>query len=611
MNVKIYAAYHRLAPLLSSPSVVPLHVGRSNAAAPLNGMNGDNSGTHISDRNPTFCELTALYWAWKNDQTSDLIGLMHYRRLLDLTGQMPGGAVERTPERLNIPEWLADAESWIAREAADWDIIVPRLHEMGRTVEANYAAGHHAEDYDLVREIITRDHPEYLPSFEAVSAAHKVRLGNMMLMTRPVLDRYCTWLFDILFKVEATDIARRRYSPHQARYIGFLAERLLTVFVHHEMARNPSLRLREVSILNLAETLVTPHLASEQMDDPHAVNVACSADRAYLPHAAAMLQSLCAHADPARSINVFFLHSGLTPRDIGMLEEVTAGHARLTLYPIDTRGAFDGSYRSASRAPSNATYNRFLLLDLLPGLDRLIYLDVDVILRADICKLFDTDVGDAAIAAVPDWIMTRTLTGPVKTIDPGVPDLGIYHREVLELSDDQIARYFNAGVLLFNFAAFEDVAAESAALMREAFEGRYLFRDQDILNRHFRDRLHVLDGRWNVFNSPSAAYARVPSPNHARAMAARRDPWIIHYADRDNKPWFLNAVPLSSHYWQALIQTPFYGEVVGQAARTGSLTHRTSPIVRTGRALAERMPILKGPLLRIYAWLKGKPPRTR
>lgn len=611
MNVKIYTAYHRLAPLFASASVEPMHVGRALAPKPLSGMIGDDKGDAISDRNPSFCELTALYWAWKNDQASDMVGLMHYRRLLDLTDLMPGGEVERTPERLAIPEWLDRTEAWLNAEAGAWDMVIPRLHEMGRTVEANYAAGHHSEDFDLVRSIITRDHPAYLDSFEAVAAARKVRLGNMMLMTRPLLDRYCSWLFDILFKVEASDITRRRYSPHQARYIGFLAERLLTVFVHHEMAQTPGLRVKEVSILNLAETLVTPHLSSAQMADPAAVNVACSADRAYLPHAAAMLRSLCDHADPARSINVFFLHSGLTATDIGMLEEVTAAHQGLTLYPIDTRGAFDDSYRSASRAPSNATYNRFLLLDLLPGLERLVYLDVDVILRADICALFDTEIGNAAIAAVPDWIMTRTLTGPVKTIDPDVPELGAYHRKVLELSEDQIARYFNAGVLLFNFAAMADVAAESRALMREAFEGRYLFRDQDILNRHFRDRLHVLDGRWNVFNSPAAAYARVPAPNHARAMAARRDPWIIHYADRDNKPWFHDAVPLSSHYWGALIRTPFYGEVIGQSARARMNIQRTSPLVSTGRAVAEKVPVLKGPLLRLYAWLKGTGPRKR
>ncbi len=604
MKASILTAYHRQAPLFRSRTITPIHVGREIAPAALPDMQGDDSGRNISSRNPSFCELTALYWAWQNDTESDMIGLMHYRRLLDLTDRLPGGAVERTPDHLDTRQWTAEAESWIAQQAANWDIVLPRLHEMGLTVEENYAKRHWAQDFDLARDIIARDHPDYADSFEAVARDRYIRLGNMALMSRPVFDRYCAWLFDILFKVEAAPVSRTHYSTTQMRYLGFLAERLFTVFVHHEQESNPTLRLREVSILNLADTLVTPFLLPEQKGDPGSVNIAFSSDRAYLPHAAAMLRSLVDHASSDRPLDLFYLHDGIPARDLGLLETVISDHPHATLHPINTHGAFKDSYRSASRAPSNATYNRFLLFDLLPGLDRLLYLDVDVILREDICKLYDTDIGNARIAAVTDWIMTRTLSGPVKTIDPDVPDLRAYHFDVLGLSETNIARYFNAGVLLFNFAAMEDVGAEGKALVAEAREGGYLFRDQDILNRHFKDSLFSLDPRWNVFNSDPAAYGRVPADGHAQAMAARTDPWLIHYADRDYKPWRHAAVPMAQYYWQALIRTPFYGEVL-RGPRAQTPARNTSPVVRAGRALAERVPILKRPLLWIYGRLRA------
>lgn len=604
MTVKIYTAYHRPAPRIDSPSITPLHVGRAMAAAPLPGMAGDDTGDTISDRNAAWCELTALYWAWKNDRDSAAIGLMHYRRLLDLTDSAGGHAAEQSLSRLDVADWTARTERWLAEEAADWDIVLPRMHRMGRTVEGNYRAAHQGQDYDLMRSIVARDHPDYLDTFEEVSRGYDIRLGNIALMRRPLFERYCAWLFDILFKVEAAEVPRDHYSPAQARYLGYLSERLLTVFVRHLQKTEPGLRLREVAILNLSHAVILPWLSPADRPAPGTVNIAFSSDRTYLPHTAAMLRSLFDHADPERPLNLFFLYSDLSGRDLALLQSVVATRPGARLHAIDTGGWFEDSYRSASRAPSNATYNRFLLFRLLPGLDRLIYLDGDVIVTADICALYDTDMGGAQLGAVTDWIMTRTLTGPTRTIDPEVPDLAVYHRGVLGLSDPEIARYFNAGVLLFDFAAMGDLRGLADRMMREATEHRYLFRDQDILNRVFKESLFQLDPRWNVFNSDPAAYARVPAANQARAMEARRDPWLIHYADRSYKPWRCEPVPQAELYWQALIRTPFYGEVVAGLRKPLAGQGSSSRIVAAGRALAERVPVLKGPLLRVYTWLR-------
>lgn len=613
MVTNIYTAYHKVAPRLSSKSFAPIHVGRALAAAPLAGMIGDDTGDHISDKNGAYCELSALYWAWKNPDGADHVGLMHYRRLLDLTKRRPAGPVEAREEYFDIPSWLDEAEGWIEREGGEWDIVLPRLHKMGRTVEDNYKASHAEQDFDLARQIITEDHPDYLESFEEVAQGRHVRLANMALMRRDLFDRYCTWLFDILFKVEAAPVERGYYNAYQSRYLGFLSERLFTVFMHHEIKVNPDLRVRDVAILNLADALITPLIAPGDPVEPGAVHIACAADQAYLPHAAAMLRSMLDHADPSRPLRIYFLHSGVEPRNLNLLAELLDTHPDAQLFPINSGKALEAGYRSSSRAPSNATYNRFLLYSLLPGLDRLLYLDADTILLRDVCALYDSDLGGAKIGAVPDWIMTRTLTGPTPTIDPEVPDLGVYQRDRLGLSEAHIARYFNAGVLLFDFAAIADKAAFGACLMRDALEGRYLFRDQDILNMHFKDDLHLLDARWNVFNSGPASYGRVPLAGYEAAMEARKDPWLIHYADRDYKPWTGQAVPRGHHYWQALIRTPFYGEVMGklaakaaprvQAVRTAMRSR--SPLVRAGRTLAERAPVLRGPLLRVYAWARG------
>ncbi|KIC33193.1 DUF4422 domain-containing protein [Leisingera sp. ANG-S5] len=607
MKTALYVAYHKPAPRLQSTCVLPVQAGRALTRSPIPGMIGDETGINISEKNETWCELTVLYWAWKNHTGNDLTGLMHYRRLLDFSGRVSSGPVETFPNEFDTRAWCREAEEWIMQEGANWDIVLPRPHRMGKTVEENYRSGHNAQDWEEMCRIIRRDHPEYSASLDAVASGYEVRLGNLALMAKPVLDRYCSWLFDILFKVEAAPVNRDTYSPYQARYPGFLSERLLTVFVHHEAKTNPSARIKEVSVLNLSRAAVSPFLVSADCQEQSAVNIACSADRAYLPHAAAMLRSVLDHADPSRPLNFFFLHSNIDNCDLSLLQAMMDERPGASFHPINANGIFESSYRSASRAPSNATYNRFLLPSLFPELNRLLYLDADLIVRADIGKLFDADMGSAEIAAVPDWIMTRTLSGPTRTIDPEVPDLTKYQRETLGLTEAEIGRYFNAGVLLFDFAAMKNPEAIGGKLRRMASERRYLFRDQDILNVYFKDKVCLLDARWNVFNAPEQAYARVPRNNHVQAMAARRSPWITHYADRDFKPWLGHAVPEAQHYWQALIRTPFYGEVVSGLARKGSRRKRKlAPLlVSAGRKTAERIPFLKVPMLKLYHACSG------
>ena len=104
MSISLYTAYHKTAPLLASASVRPIHVGAARAKAPLAGMIGDDTGQNISDQNREYCELTALYWAWKNDTEATHIGLMHYRRVLDFAGQFGGTEAEVYPARFDIPD---------------------------------------------------------------------------------------------------------------------------------------------------------------------------------------------------------------------------------------------------------------------------------------------------------------------------------------------------------------------------------------------------------------------------------------------------------------------------------------------------------------------------
>ena len=77
MKVTVVVATHKPYAMPADPLYLPLHVGAEGKESI--GFAGDNTGDHISAKNPQFCELTGLYWAWKNVD-ADYIGLAHYRR---------------------------------------------------------------------------------------------------------------------------------------------------------------------------------------------------------------------------------------------------------------------------------------------------------------------------------------------------------------------------------------------------------------------------------------------------------------------------------------------------------------------------------------------------
>lgn len=586
MNPTIYLAYHKPSALIASEHLRPIHVGRAISARPLPNMIGDDTGENISQSNGKYCELTALYWAWKNDTTSSHIGLMHYRRLLDFSDAHPFEQTENFVPRLDIDAYAEQTQAWLSHELNNYDIILPLQHTMGRTVRDNFSKGHKQHDLDIAVEKIKESYPKYAECLNEVLENNQIFLANMFLMKREIVNQYCEWLFDVIKHVDESDVDRKYYNSYQSRVLGFLSERLFTVFVMQYLKDNPSVRVKYVNIVNLSKATIYPFISDDSLNGPEHVNIAMTSDEAYLPHAAAMIHSLAEHSDPSRIYNLFYLYSGIQSHNLELLNTVTARFSNIVLNVIDVGNVFEKAYRSKTRAPSNATYNRFLLFQMFPTLERMLYIDTDMIVLGDVAEIYDWDMEDAQIAAVPDFIMTRSLTTQVTTRDSKAQDLYTYHRETLGLSDEQINNYFNAGLLLFNFSAM-DMKKVGTELMDLAYSTEFLFRDQDILNSYFKNRYLRLPGRYNVFNSKVSNYTNVPLSNWKEAQESKKDPFIVHFASGEFKPWKNLRVEFGQLYWKNLRETPFYGHIIENVIDTRvqqRLRRKASVFSRQGAA---------------------------
>lgn len=224
----VYIALHKDTPLPQERGYIPLQVGA--ALHPRLLYLGDNTGLHISEKNPHYCELTGLFWVWQNTRDS-CKGLVHYRRYFIERGRI------LTEERIH-------------RLLADYDVILPRREPLRESAWREFCL-HSGYERDLVRtrQAVAQVDAAMLPAFDAVMAGRRLHLYNMLIASAAEFDAYCRWLFAVLTLVEAdTDLTD--YTPYQQRLYGFLGERLLNVWVTHR-----GLRVCALPVKNTEQTL--------------------------------------------------------------------------------------------------------------------------------------------------------------------------------------------------------------------------------------------------------------------------------------------------------------------------------------------------------------------
>lgn len=209
---------------------MPIHVGKSNSKHNL-GIVGDDQGENISNKNYCYCELTGLYWAWKNLKDVDVIGLCHYRRYFDFQNQCRKGF----PSTAFNPNDFNDIDLSIPKEFLNnlkpGNIIMAQPNVFGHTLHLDYCANLISDDFHTMRLAIKDTQPDkYKNAFNEVMYRGNVFSPcNMFIMCWADFDKYCSWLFGLLEEIESrTDISH--YNAVQRRIYGYMGEYLLNVY---------------------------------------------------------------------------------------------------------------------------------------------------------------------------------------------------------------------------------------------------------------------------------------------------------------------------------------------------------------------------------------------
>lgn len=205
-NLKIIVCCHKADSNIRKGEVyMPLHVGKALSHEDL-GFQGDNTGDNISYKNKNYCELTGLYWAWKN-LDCEYVGLAHYRRYFDIKDE--------------------DILKYMEKYDIILDSPVKRLNS-AREQLFKFCIG---EDYCIMMLVIKKLYPEYYNTAIKHFRDNKYSRFNMFITSKKILDTYSQWLFSILGEMEK--YVRLSSYSRAARLYGYLSEHLLSIYCLH------------------------------------------------------------------------------------------------------------------------------------------------------------------------------------------------------------------------------------------------------------------------------------------------------------------------------------------------------------------------------------------
>lgn len=249
---KILVAHHKEFWTLKSSIFEPIHLGKSNSSVNLN-MIGDNTGDNISHKNQNYCELTAMYWAWKNLKT-DFIGFYHYRRFLNLDEEalkpnQPREVIIKSMTKEVIEKHHLCNDDKIYSLMNEYDLVVPLKYYLSSNIATQYVLHHINEDWKILIEVILEKHSTYNSLInEVFYQQNYIHFYNMFIMNYGIFDIYMKWVFDILFEVEKRVFISQ--YPYQSRIFGFMAERLFNLFLVI-FSRQNSIKIKELPVLLL------------------------------------------------------------------------------------------------------------------------------------------------------------------------------------------------------------------------------------------------------------------------------------------------------------------------------------------------------------------------
>lgn len=269
----IGVAFHKKYFSYEDDIITPIYVGAKINKENLKYLK-DSTGDNISEKNENFCELTGIYWIWKNVD-ADFYGMMHYRRYLSFEDRLEYKIKRiiyvfsrlfylnsiinmldmkelfqiKICEEEIIRKEIMKVSKNIINKIQKYDIFLPKKEIFNKSVYEQYKNVHIVEHLDKLLEIIASEYPDIYPYYERkIKKGNKIYPLNMFIMKKKYFFEYSEFIFDVLFKLEKK--IKIPLDTYQKRVFGFLSERMMLPFIEY-LKDKKNVRVKEGIVLYL------------------------------------------------------------------------------------------------------------------------------------------------------------------------------------------------------------------------------------------------------------------------------------------------------------------------------------------------------------------------
>ena len=296
------------------------------------------------------------------------------------------------------------------------------------------------------------------------------------------------------------------------------------------------------------------------------IHVCFSTDDRYCGILGVALQSMIDHMNPKLNYHVHILADGVSVGNKSLIYQMEKQLENLFIHFIDVKDCKEkikGIF--IDRHLSIATYYRFFLPELLPNIDKILYLDTDVIINEDIADLYNTDIKKNVIGGCLDLAVIHCDFG----------DFRKSHEMLKSLSYKNPEKYINAGVILFNLEKMREQDT-TQKLLTTALNHSFIFHDQDAINLVCDGDIKILDGKWNFIAHLSPEIYPYSIQQDISVRIATNNIGIIHYAGA-SKPWNTgrNTI-LAGSWWNTALKSSFSNVYLSESQSVTSISSKIS-----------------------------------
>tara|TARA_B110000208_G_C11788990_1_gene436726 strand:+ start:2078 stop:2908 length:831 start_codon:yes stop_codon:yes gene_type:complete len=257
-SIKILVATHLNYPIPQSNILLPVHVGSVNSELKID-IQRDDEGENISSKNNQYCELTAIYWAWKNLKELDYIGLAHYRRYPTFEKESirdifinkfkyifyryfynsiePGSNFTKwhsLDNKLNY-NFIKDVETSLRYYKDSYDIYVPNpIKYSNYNVRSCFNVIIPSYIIEIISKTIHKFYPEFSNEFTKLLNGNRIFPCNMFVFNSVIFSEYSKFMFTILFETE--EILKLSNIKPIPRTFGYIGELLTSCFIEYKIS---------------------------------------------------------------------------------------------------------------------------------------------------------------------------------------------------------------------------------------------------------------------------------------------------------------------------------------------------------------------------------------